>query len=145
MRQTSLPSPIDTHEVFDLEHIADPTGTLYVGELAQRGRGPFDRFYFITGVPRGERRGGHAHIAQAEYLICIQGSVDVHVEAGGDAEIVPLDRPGRALYLPAGYWRELVDFAPGTVLAVLAIHPFSEADYIRDRDAFRRWETDVSG
>ncbi len=145
MRQTSIPAPIAPYELFDLEHIADPSGTLYVGELAQRGGGPFDRFYFITGVPRGERRGGHAHIAQAEYLICIQGRVDVHVEAGGDVKVVQLDRPGRALFLPAGYWRELVNFGAGTVLAVLAVHAFSEADYIRDRDAFRRWESNASG
>ncbi len=144
MHETRSRSPIALYEVFDLEHIGDPTGTLYVGELAQRGTGPFDRFYFIAGVPRGERRGGHAHIAQAEYLICIQGSVVVHLEAGGDGEVVLLDRPGRALFLPAGYWRELVEFAPGTVLAVLAEHPFSEADYIRDRDAFRRWEADAT-
>jgi dTDP-4-dehydrorhamnose 3,5-epimerase-like enzyme len=133
------PAGID-YQVFDLETIADPSGTLHVGELSARGTGPFDRFYFITGVPAGQRRGGHAHKEHSEYLICVQGSVTVHLERLGKRDVVILDDPGRALYLPRGYWRELIDFAPGTVLAVLASHPFSESDYIRDVEAFRRWE-----
>jgi len=133
--------PAVEYEVFDLERISDPSGTLHVGELSARGSGAFDRFYFITDVPGGQRRGGHAHKEQSEYLICVQGGVTVQLERLRRRDVVRLADPGRALHLPRGYWRELVDFAPGTVLAVLASHPFSESDYIRDIEAFRRWES----
>jgi dTDP-4-dehydrorhamnose 3,5-epimerase-like enzyme len=125
--------------VFDLEQIADPTGTLYVGDFARRSGAPCNRFFFISGVPRGERRGGHAHKRQAEYLVCVQGSLDVHIESNGVVEAVPLYK-GRALFLPGGHWLDLINFSSDAVLAVLVAHPYDESDYIRDRDAFRRWE-----
>jgi dTDP-4-dehydrorhamnose 3,5-epimerase-like enzyme len=128
------------YDVFDFERIADETGNLYVGELAQLVNRSFGRIYFITSVPPGAVRGGHAHKQQAECLICVQGRVVVRVEAGGRADDIVLGRPGRALYLPPGYWRDLVDFSPDAVLVVLASEPFDESDYIRDRPAFLRWE-----
>jgi dTDP-3-amino-3,4,6-trideoxy-alpha-D-glucose transaminase len=137
----ALAVPRACYEVFDLECIPDPSGTLYVGELAQRGGGPFERFYFITGVPAGGRRGGHAHREQHEHLICLRGSVTVLVEAGGRSDAIALATEGRTLYLPPGYWRDLVDFSADALLAVLASHPFDEDDYIRDIDEFHGWET----
>lgn len=133
----------DRYEVFDLERIADEAGTLYVGELARLRHGPFDRIVLITGVPAGGSRGGHAHKWQYEYVICVSGGVDVRLESRGALSTVALRRPGRALYLPAGYWRDLVGFTPGTVLAMLATEPFDEDDYIRDHEAFLRWEAGV--
>jgi dTDP-4-dehydrorhamnose 3,5-epimerase-like enzyme len=123
-----------------LEQITGDAGTMYLAGLSGRPGPPIARFFFLTGVPAGMRRGGHAHKDQAEYLICVQGSLDVLVESGGKVDVIPLARPGRALYLPPGYWRDLENFSADAVLAVLATHAFSEDDYIRDRDDFRRWE-----
>ncbi len=134
----TLPS---RYEVFELERIADGSGTLYVAELARRVNATFGRIYFIVGVPQGHARGGHAHKQQAECLICVQGSVVVRVEAHGHVDEVTLDGPGRALYLPPGYWRDLIDFSGDALVAVLATEPFDESDYVRDRAEFRRWET----
>ena len=132
-----------SYEVFDLEQIADPTGTLYVADFARRGGPPCSRFFFITGVPHGERRGGHAHKRQAQYLVCVNGSLDVLIESRGVIEAVAL-RKGGALYLPGGHWSDLINFSFDAVLAVLAAHPYDEADYIRDRIAFRRWEAGLA-
>lgn len=130
--------------VFDLGRIDDISGTLHVAEFAAIGCS-FQRWYFIVGVPRGVRRGGHAHKTQSECLICIQGSVTVHIEARGTRTVVPLATPGQALYLPAGYWRDLIDFSAGAILGVLASGPFDEADYIRETTAFRTWERVTDG
>jgi WxcM-like, C-terminal len=35
-------------------------------------------------------------------------------------------------------WRELVNFADGTVCLVLASEPYDESDYIRDYDEYAR-------
>ena len=127
------------YHVFDLDLIDDISGTLHVADFQTIGCS-FQRWYFIAGVPRGVRRGGHAHKAQSECLICIQGSVTVHIEARGTRTIVPLATPGRALFLPAGYWRDLLDFSAGAILGVLASGPFDEQDYICDPSTFRSWE-----
>jgi len=136
-------SAVASYDVFDLQQIADPTGTLYVADFARRGGSPCSRFFFISGVPRGERRGGHAHKRQAEYLVCVHGSLDVHVESRGVVEAVPLHE-GRALFLPGGHWLDLTNFSSDAVLAILVAHPYDESDYIRDRDAFRRWEAGLA-
>ncbi|HZW53121.1 MAG TPA: FdtA/QdtA family cupin domain-containing protein [Candidatus Elarobacter sp.] len=128
------------YEVFDLERIAATSGTLHVADFALRGYGPFSRIFFLSGVPRGHARGGHAHKTQSEYVICIQGSVEVCVETRGVSDVVVLGRPGRALFLPPGCWVDLVNFSDDAVLAVLSADSFDESDYIRDRAAFRRWE-----
>lgn len=132
--------PAPPYEVFDLERIPSATGTLHVADMALRGHGPFSRIFFLSGVPRGHVRGGHAHKTQAEYVICIQGAVRVRIETRGVAEVIALGRPGRALYLPPGCWLDLFDFSDDAVLAVLSADSFDESDYIRDRAAFHRWE-----
>ena len=132
------------HEVFDLERIADASGTLYVGELARRGTGPIERFFLIAGVPPGGSRGGHAHKAQGEYVVAVHGCVDVRLESQGNVWFVSLDRVGRALYIPPGYWLDLFDFSDDAVLAVLSTHAFDERDHIRDRTAFHMWEAAAS-
>jgi dTDP-4-dehydrorhamnose 3,5-epimerase-like enzyme len=125
----------------DLKRIVDDRGTLYAVELAELGIEPIRRIAFITGVVPGSSRGGHAHREQAEYVVCISGGVDVRLESRGVRTIVPLRVAGRIVQLPPGCWRELVGFAPGTVLALLSPHPFDESDYLRDYDEFRTWET----
>ena len=136
--------PAERFQVFDLERIGDERGTLYVAELAQRGIGPFDRIYFVTGVPDGGERGGHAHKRQPETIICVQGSVMLHLESHGAHDAVALDRAGRAVYVPGGYWRDLVEFSANAVLAVCCSYPFDESDYIRDRAEFARWEASTA-
>jgi quercetin dioxygenase-like cupin family protein len=128
------------YEVFDLERIPSASGTLQVADMVLRGYGRFSRIFFLSGVPRGHVRAGHAHKTQAEFLIAVQGSVEAHIEWRDSAEIVRLDRPGRALHLPPGRWLDLHDFSEDAVLAVLSADSFDESDYIRDRAAFRRWE-----
>lgn len=132
------------HEVFDLERIADGSGTLYVGELARRGAGSIERFFLIASVPPGRSRGGHAHREQSEYVVAVHGRVDVRLESRGNVWFVALDRVGRTLYVPPGYWLDLFNFSDDAVLGVLSTHPFDESDHIRDRAAFLRWEAAVS-
>jgi mannose-6-phosphate isomerase-like protein (cupin superfamily) len=127
------------YEVFDLERIPSSSGTLEIGDMVLRGYGRFSRIFFLSGVPHGRARAGHAHKMQAEFLIAVQGSVEAHIEWRGSADVVRLDR-GRALYLPPGRWLDLRAFSEDALLAVLSADSFDESDYIRDRAAFRRWE-----
>ncbi|HEY0614747.1 MAG TPA: FdtA/QdtA family cupin domain-containing protein [Candidatus Elarobacter sp.] len=127
-------------QVFQLERIVDDAGTLYVGDLESRGIPPIRRVAFITDVPLAAARGGHAHKTQDEYLVCVRGGVDVCLESRGASAVVPLRTVGAVLHLPAGSWRDVLHFAPGTLLALLAPDPFDASDYIDDYPAFIRWE-----
>ena len=127
-------------EIFALKAIVDDDGTLHVDDFVERGLPPFRRIAFIRDVPAGGSRGGHAHKLQSEYVICVSGGLDVRVEARGRVETIALREPGHGLLLPGATWRDLVNFAPGTIVAVLATDAFDERDYIRDHDAFLAWE-----
>jgi dTDP-4-dehydrorhamnose 3,5-epimerase-like enzyme len=133
-------TPARPFEVFELARIAGDTGTLYVGDLVELGLPPIRRIALITEVPAGSARGGHAHKTQNEYLVCISGSVDVRLESRGAIALIPLRAVGKVLYLPAGYWRDLINFAPSSVLALLATEPFDQDDYLQDYAEFVAWE-----
>ncbi len=103
---------------------------------------PFDirRVYFINDVPGGEERGSHAHKTLHQVLIALSGSFTVVLDDGQTKHEFVLNRAHQGLYLPPGYWRNLSDFASGSVCLVLASEAYTPDDYIRDYDEFVRWK-----
>lgn len=119
-----------------LPSFAAATGALHVFD--QGGPVPFAarRAFYITGMPAGANRGGHAHKICEQFLVCLHGSLSVTVDDGEKRSEFRLDAPGTGLYLPAMTWVEFKAEAADSVCLVLASHPYDEDDYIRDRDAF---------
>lgn len=99
---------------------------------------PFDvrRVYYIYDTLPGVRRGFHAHLKLEQILICVSGSCKIHLDNGFETAEVVLDQPNRGLYISNNMWREMYDFSEGAVLLVLASEHYTEADYIRNYDAF---------
>ncbi len=52
-----------------------------------------------------------------------------------------LDDPAQALHIGPFVWHELTDFAPQTVVLVIASTLYDEAEYLRDYEAFKREAT----
>ena len=94
------------------------------------------RVYYLHSLPAGAERGGHAHRELQQVLVAVEGSLDIVVHDGTASTTIHLDRPDVGAYIPTYVWRELKNFAPGTVCVVLASLPFSENDYIRDFEQF---------
>jgi hypothetical protein len=101
---------------------------------------PFEikRVYYLYSVPDGATRGGHAHRRLRQVLVAVAGRLDVVLDDGHGRRTVRLDSPHRGLYVSTMVWRELIDFAAGTVCLVLASERYDEADYIRDYDQYLR-------
>ena len=55
---------------------------------------------------------------------------------GHNTKTFTLNRPYKALYIPAGIWRSLDNFSSGSVCLVLTSELFEESDYVRDYDRF---------
>lgn len=123
----------------DIPLLVDPLGSIGVVEGSVLL--PFDvkRFYFIRGVPTGAIRGSHAHKQLHQLLIAVNGSFSVELDDGEKTQQFTLDGPQVGLQVPPGYWRTLRDFAPNSVVAVLASREFEESDYIRNYDEFLAW------
>lgn len=122
---------IDDLQIIDIPKIADTRGNLSVIEGSVIPFG-FKRVYYLYDVPSGAHRGGHAHIAQEEFLIALSGSFEVVLKDGQSEKIVMLNKPNSGLMIPKGIWRELQNFSSGSVCLVLASDMFDEVDYIRE-------------
>lgn len=100
---------------------------------------PFDiaRVYYLYGTEADVARGFHAHHTLRQWAVCVAGSCTMLLDDGQTKETMTLDDPAAGIAIPPMVWHEMRDFAPGTVLLVLADQPYEEADYIRDYAAFR--------
>lgn len=123
--------------IFPLVSKENETGVLTVFESKVLPGFAIQRSFWIMQVPKGEKRGVHAHKKENQVLICLKNSVSVHLEnSKGEIFQFILDSPELALFLPPNVWSE-VTFGEDAVLLVLADRKFDEDDYIRDKEVFR--------
>ena len=124
--------------MFPLVSKENETGVLTVFESELLPGFSILRSFWIRQVPKGEKRGVHAHKKDNQVLICLKNSVHVHLENGkGEIFHFTLDSPEKALFLPPNVWSE-VTFGEDAVLLVLADRKFEEEDYIREKGIFRK-------
>jgi dTDP-4-dehydrorhamnose 3,5-epimerase-like enzyme len=126
----------ETCRIISLPKIADPRGNLTFIEGEGHVPFPIRRVYWIYDVPGGEMRGGHAYRTNSELIIAVSGSFDVVTDDGTDRETHSLNRSYYGLYIPAGHWRELVNFSTNSLCLVLASGAYEESDYIRNHESF---------
>ena len=125
--------------LIDLPKITDPRGNLIFAEA--QGHVPFDvkRVYWVSDVPAGESRGGHAHKRLRQLVVALSGSFHVTLDNGRERTTVLLNHPWQALLIETGTWRTLDDFSSGAVCMVMASEHYEEDDYIYDYDEFLRY------
>ena len=106
---------------------------------------PFNikRIYYLYDIPFNSLRGGHAHINLQQIIIPLSGSFDLIIKDGILEKNYNLTQPNVGVYLPAGLWRELVNFSSGSICLVLVSEEYDENDYIRDFDEYlirKKWK-----
>lgn len=115
---------------------SDASGSLAFAEAGCELPFVPQRLFTVWDVAPEGGRGRHAHRRCEQFLICVSGSLRALVETPAGSRSYRLDSPSIGLHVPAMVWTELHDHIAGTVLVVLASHPYDEADYIRDHGAF---------
>jgi len=125
-------------KIIQLPKITDPRGNLSFLEGSKHIPFEIKRAYWIYDVPGGETRGGHAFREQQEFIVAMSGSFDVIIDTGkGRKKKFQLNRSYFGLLVPAGCWRQMLNFSTNSIALVLASTPYHESDYIRDFDDFR--------
>ena len=84
------------------------------------------RAFWITGVPAGQHRAGHAHKKCRQMLIAATGSF--HVIINGKS--LHLNKPTVGLYIPPGVHLDLCNFSKGAACLVLASDRYDPEDYV---------------
>ena len=118
--------------------VCDERGTLTFVTGGEEIPFSISRVFWIYDVPEGQRRGGHAHRECAEVVFAVSGGFTMCIDDGNVRAEVPIHKPMEGILIPAGMWCELKDFLPGTVLAVMASHPYDETGYINSYEEFRK-------
>lgn len=119
----------------------DARGVLCPIELARVLDFPVVRLFWVTRVPAGQERGGHAHKRCSQYLICLTGSIEVTAKDGADTVTLVLG-PGQAVLLKPGIWAAERYSSEDALLLVLCDQPYDPDDYITDLNAFLTFRRD---
>jgi hypothetical protein len=94
------------------------------------------RIFFISEVPPGQTRGEDAEKTGDKLLLAVNGTMTVTIDDGSRKQAIPLCDRSTGLLIAPITWCAISLFSHGAVLAVLASHPFDEANQIRDYAEF---------
>jgi dTDP-4-dehydrorhamnose 3,5-epimerase-like enzyme len=128
-----------TAYLFSLPKKEDSRGNLSFIEESEQLPFRIARVYWIYDVPGGQKRGGHAFKTQQEIIIALSGSFDVFLNDGNKKSKYTMNRAYKALYVPAGVWRSLENFATNSVCLVLSSGKYDEHEYIRNFKQFKQF------
>ena len=123
---------IEDVRLVELPRFLDSRGNLSFVE--QNNHIPFEikRTYWIYDVPGGEARGGHAYRENQEFIVALSGAFDVIVDDGVQKKTFSLNRSYYGLFVPAGVWREMINFSTSSFALEFSSTHYNKIDYIRD-------------
>lgn len=127
---------LQTPAIIHLPKFLDKRGNLSFIEEYKHIPFKIKRTYWIYDVPGGESRGGHAYKDTEEFIVALSGAFEVVLDDGEKKESFLLNRSYYGLYVPKGYWREMVNFSTNSVCLILAPTLYEPDDYIRDYNEF---------
>lgn len=127
---------IEDVKLIELPKFTDPRGNLSFVEQLNHISFEIKRTYWIYDVPGGENRGGHAFKNNEEFIVALSGAFDVVVDDGHVKKVFTLNRSYFGLYVPAGLWREMVNFSTNSLALEFGSEHYKKEDYIRDYNVF---------
>lgn len=130
---------INDCRIIDIRKYTDTRGYLSVIEEGEDIPFEIKRIYYLYMVPEAAR-GSHAHKQLQQLMVATSGSVHVTLDDGVNKRTFVLDKPWKGLLVVPGLWRDLDNFAGGTVCMVLASEHYAEEDYIRNYDEFLEYK-----
>ena len=130
---------INDCRIIDIRKYKDTRGYLSVIEGGEDIPFEIKRIYYLYMVPEAAR-GSHAHKQLQQLMVATSGSVHVTLDDSVNKKTFVLDKPWKGLLVVPGLWRDLDNFAGGTVCMVLASEHYAEEDYIRNYDEFLEYK-----
>jgi dTDP-4-dehydrorhamnose 3,5-epimerase-like enzyme len=120
-------------------HSSNKLGSLSFFEANKDISFELKRIYYIYDVPKGTKRGKHAHKRLKQILWCPYGIIEVLLDNGHEKRTYMLDSPDKALLVPEGYWHDMIWYKDNSVLCVAASDYYDENDYIRSYSDFKKY------
>jgi hypothetical protein len=115
--------------------VEDSRGCLGVIEIASHAPFVPVRIFWISDVPAGTARGGHAHKACSQFLVCLCGRINVDAIDGELSRNFMLGQGDFLNMVPGIFFTETF-LDEGSVLAVLCDRPYEPDDYVYEKELF---------
>ena len=122
-----------------LKTFTDNRGSLTIAEEGIDVPFRIERVYWIHGVPQGQERGKHSNKVSWEYVVAVNGCVEITLEDKNGRETYILDSKEKGLVIPPDTWDEIRNFSPDAILLVLASHSYDETAYINSYEEFLQY------
>lgn len=117
-----------------------PDGDLYIAESFKSVPFNIRRIYYINNLSSSKAvRGLHAHKKLEQYIFCVNGSFELHLDDGWARQNIFLNDPSIGVRLGAKLWHEMKNFSKDCVILVLANDYFKKNDYIRNYQEFLKY------
>ena len=126
----------DMYSLINFKDFGDERGKLVVIEGGQDIPFKIARAFYIYNSDSTVVRGKHANLNSEFVLVNVAGSSKVMITDGKRKDIVELNRPMKAVYIPKMIWKEMYDFSPDSILLVLSNTHYDDSEYIRDFDEY---------
>ena len=126
------------YELIKIDKFSDQRGDLYCLESGKHLPFEFQRCFWISNVPTGQKRGSHAHRTCGELIIAAAGSFKVDVTDGTQSVTINLSSPDIALYIPPYTWCELYDFEEKALCLCLASQNYQVEGYINSFEEYQK-------
>lgn len=91
------------------------------------------RIFYMYDIS-GER-GDHANLRSGIVMAALSGSLKVLCDNGFEKRTFTLEKPSKALFIPAGIYRKMYDFKD-TVLLCISDRPYDSSEYICGHEEF---------
>jgi len=131
---SSSPKP----SLIDLPRFLDLRGNLSFIEEGSHVPFEIKRVYWIYDVPGGEHRGGHAFKQTDELIVALSGSFDLNLHDGTTEYKYSLNRSYYGVIVPRMIWRMIDNFSTNSLALIIASTDYSESDYIKNFEEFRK-------
>lgn len=126
-------APIDSLPV-----MRDARGALTVVDFGKSVPFPVARLFYISGVPAGMSRGGHAHYRCKQFMICQSGRLLVDLADGVHQRSLELSA-GQAILIEPGIFATQTYLDGNSASLVLCDRPYEAEDYIHGMEAFMKY------
>lgn len=129
---------MSVREIF-LNSFQDERGVLTAGQFPDQLPFVPSRFFVISDVPVGHKRGEHAHKSNQQIFVCLSGGLRARFNDGDSWQDFKMSPGDECLFVPALHFGELSEFEQGTKLLVLASEVYNPEEYIHDFVEFTRF------
>ena len=126
----------EMYKLLTFKDLGDDRGKLVVVEGGKDIPFEIARAFYIYGSDSTIVRGKHANRNSEFVLVNVAGKSKVMITDGSKKDIVELNKPMEAVYIPKMIWKEMYDFSSDSVLLVLANTHYDGNEYIRNFDEY---------